>query len=193
MSNDELTTIIAADYMYLIILGDEKTIGRLVNKLNYDAKKNNLSKRFIINNIDVTCAEMLDNEDIQNILTKEAKKKIKKNNKDNGENKTVSDINIDIHKKYVVIDEGIETAQCLTFAEGYKNYFMLMEIINEPTCYKVSFPILQLDEEVNPDELISDWITDNGVSDIAKDLTVKPVNIVGTDHDILVFAACVNS
>ena len=91
------------------------------------------------------------------------------------------------------LDEGIETAQCLTYAEGYKNFYMLLEIIHEPTHFRLTFPILQLDEEVNPDELISTWIIKNNISNIAKDLTVKPVNIVGIEHDILVFAACINN
>lgn len=188
MSNDELTTIIAADYMYLIIIGDEKTISKMVSKLNQESKKNNLNKQFIINRIDSPCAEILDGTDVQNILIKEAKKSIKEQNNI----KTVTDTDIDIYKKYIVFDEGVETAQCLTYAEGYKNNFMLMEIVNENTCHKITFPVLQLDEEVNPDELISTWIVDNNVSDIAKDLTIKPVNIVGTEHDILVFAACIN-
>lgn len=206
MNNDDSTTIIAADYMYLIIIGDEKTMYTLVNKLNQSIKnkdqnikntknaknakktkniKNNHKIFYIMTKIDIPCVEILDTPDIQNILIEEAKKSI-----NNINNTTDEDINI--YKKYIIFDEGVETAQCLTYAEGYKNNYMIMELINENTFYKLSFPILQLDEEVNPDELISSWIVDHDVSDVAKDLTIKPVNIVGIDHDILVFAACIN-
>jgi hypothetical protein len=72
MSKDELT-IIAADYMYLIILSDEFTIKKIVNKLN--SNNNEKNKNFyIMNDIDKPCAEILDDEYIKKIIIDEAKK-----------------------------------------------------------------------------------------------------------------------
>lgn len=199
MNNNDLTTIIAADYMYLIILGNEDIMGNIVKKLNNNKKNNYI---YVSHQIDHPCAEMLEEKHIKDILTTEA---IETFNKDNNNNELITDTDIDLLKKYMIFDEGVETAQCLTYADLsgtdlalFKNCkksrnYMLMEIKSNNSHFKISYPILQLDEEVNPDDLISTWIIDNDIADIAKDLTIKPVNIVGTEHDILVFAACINS
>ena len=200
MSNvNDMTTIIAADYMYLIILGDDDVIRKIVNKLNKQSKEKKINTQYTMCRIDKPCAELLDDDYIQNILINEAKNIVP----DSKSDKTDSDI--DRYKKYIIFDEGIETAQCLTYADilsteisyykknNKENNSMLMEFIDTKTYYKISYPILQLGEEVNPDDLISSWIINNNIVSLAKDLTIKPVNIVGTDHDILVFAAYINS
>ncbi len=212
MGDNELTTIIAADYMYLIILGTYQTLNKIITKLNektepeteiYRNKKrantksyNNanatLNKTYIMTYIDKPCAEIIEMDEIQNIILEDAKKTINDMKKNNVHIDDEDD-GMDLCKKRIDLDEGIETAQCLTYAEGYKNYYMLLEIIHEPDHFRLTYPILQLDEEVNPEELISSWIIKNNISNIAKDLTIKPVNIVGKVHDILVFAACINS
>jgi len=202
MSNvNDMTTIIAADYMYLIILGDDDVIHKIVNKLNKQSKEKKINTQYTMCRIDKPCAELLDDDYIQNILINEAKDTVSTNKSDNN----IVDSDIDRYKKYIVFDEGIETAQCLTYADilstdisyyknnNKENNSMLMELIDTNTYYKISYPILQLGEEVTPDDLISAWIINNDIVSLAKDLTIKPVNIVGTEHDILVFAAYINS
>lgn len=196
---NESTTIIAADYMYLILLGKEKIMKKIVDRLNtqsYEQKKN---IQYILCKIDKPCAEILDEEYIQNILVNEAKSSISYVGDNN-----IIDSDIDRHKKYIVFDEGVESAQCLTYADitsieipyyknnNKENNWMLMELIDTKTFYKISYPILQLGEEVNPDDLISSWIINNNIVNFAQDLTIKPINIVGIKHDILVFAAYIN-
>jgi hypothetical protein len=200
-SVNDMTTIIAADYMYLIILGEEKIIKKIVDKLNKQSEDNKQKTQYTMCKIDKPCAELLDDDYIQSILINEAKDIVSINNDD----KQIIDSDIDRYKKYIVFDEGIETAQCLTYADilsteisyyknnNKENNSMLMELIDTNTYYKISYPILQLGEEVNPDDLISAWIINNDIVSLAKDLTIKPVNIVGTEHDILVFAAYINS
>jgi hypothetical protein len=68
----------------------------------------------------------------------------------------------------------------------------LMVIVDTDSHYKLGYPILQLDEEENPDKLISKWLKDHSLEDLVRELTIRPINIVGNDHDILVFAAFVN-
>lgn len=205
-SINETTTIIAADYMYLIILGDYKIINNIVHKLNTEAKENKTNIQYTMCKIDKPCAEMLDDVNIQNLLINDAKNTILTKNIDNklDDANDVTESDIDKYKKYIIFDEGVETAQCLIYADilateipYYKNNnkernSMLMEIIDTDTYYKLSYPILQLGEEVNPDDLISSWIIKKNIASIAKDLTIKPVNIVGIEHDILVFAAYIN-
>ncbi len=217
MNDDKITTIIAADYMYLVFLGDDETIDRVMTKLNkntenfnkqFEAEKSyktlksnkSISKlQYIKYEISNPCVGILDEEQVQKILIDDAKKTVIKNNNNNG---PVTDIQIDIHKKYVILDEGVETAQCLTYADissidisftKNRNYttklMMLMVMINNDTHFKLSFPILQLDEEENPDKLISKWLKDHNLEDIVKELTIRPVNIVGNEHEILVFTA----
>lgn len=249
MNNDKVTTIIAADYMYLVFLGDDDIMEKIVDKLNKDvvemlefAKNNKTYKstktqhRLIYMKSDIAspCIDILESEKTQEILRSDAitnilqqnktkvhnKPKYKTQNKtqskahnktQNNQNKIntntsdISEQDIDINKKYVMPDEGVETAQCLTFADvscnesiiakrktNINNLMMLMVMIDTDSHYKLSFPILQLDEEENPDKLISKWLKDHKLEDLVRELTIRPINIVGNDHDILVFAAFIN-
>ena len=152
------------------------------------------------------CISMLDEEQIQKILFDDVKKMIDKKNMSVNKMKTfdqMTDGEIDMHKKYVILDEGVESAQCLTYADvssmeiSSKNknnpqvakMIMLMVMTSYDTHFKLTFPILQLDEEENPDKLIGKWLQDNDIEDIIKELTIRPVNIVGNEHEILVFTA----
>jgi len=147
---------------------------------------------------------MLDEEHIQKILLDDVEKTIAKKNKTINHNQLIPTLgDIDIHKKYVILDEGVEAAQCLTYADissmeiSSKNknnpqvtkLIMLMVMVSYDSYYKLTFPILQLDEEENPDKLIGKWLQDNDIEDIIKELTIRPVNIVGSEHEILVFTA----
>ena len=70
---------------------------------------------------------------------------------------------------------------------------MIMVLLPSDTHYKLSFPILHLDEEENPDKLVSKWLADHDISkaDVSV-VSIEPVKIVGKEHDILVFSAFVN-
>ena len=64
--NDKSTTIITADYMYLVFVGSEDLIIKIINKLNQNqAHKNTL---FISHNIDIPCVNLLDNDTLKNIF-----------------------------------------------------------------------------------------------------------------------------
>lgn len=248
MNDDKVTTIIAADYMYLVFLGDDNTISKIMNKLNNqeitEHNKKNLHTKKITESINKQknknkinksaniyvkyeisnpCIELLDDEQVHKILLDDAKKSISKKSVPINKAKTITDnmsynnnmldntpynnSEINTFKKYVILDEGVEAAQCLTYADissseiSSKNknnnnnnthstkMFMLMAMINHDTHFKLSFPILQLDEEENPDKLIGKWLQDNDIEDIIKELTIRPVNIVGNEHEILVFTA----
>jgi hypothetical protein len=220
MNEDKVTTIIAADYMYLVFLGDRETIERIADKLNKNIEEldKNLEKNksykthkfnranknkeiYVKYEVGDPCVGMLEEEHIENILIEDAKKSIH-----DMKNKTITAHDIDMYKKYIVLDEGVETAQCLTYADISSNdimalkgkcsaskLMMLMVMTRCGTYYKLSYPILQLDEEENPDKLISKWLKEHNLENIVKELTIRPVNIVGNEHDILVFTAFVNN
>ena len=210
MNNDRMTRIIAADYMYLIFIGSEKTIDGMINKLNTSRKhSNNIKKNndikstYIKCDIGNPCIEILEESTIQKMLIDDAIENIRKL-KNNISPRNISPDEIDIYKKYIILDEGIETAQCLTYADIVSNdaiiskrinsnLFMIMTIKENDTYYTLSFPILQLDEEENPDKLISTWLSEHTIStDDFKSISIKPVHIVGKEHDILVFSALVD-
>ena len=69
---------------------------------------------------------------------------------------------------------------------------MLVEIEERDENFMIMYPILNLDDEVNPEDLITAWIMDNNIAHVADNLSIRLVNMVGTDHNILVFAAYVN-
>lgn len=226
MNTDKVTTIIAADYMYLVFLGDNDIMDKIIDKLNKDvneiieaAKINKTYKSsklqplviYIKSDISSPCIDILESEQIVNILRKDAIENIKKTrtiskfNVKTNDDIQISERDIDINKKYVAPDEGVETAQCLTYADvssndmtiskrktSVNNLMMLMVMVDSDSHYKLSFPVLQLDEEENPDKLISKWLKDHKLEELVRELTIRPVNIVGNDHDILVFAAFVN-
>ena len=154
------------------------------------------------------CIDILESNHISDILRNDAINDIKKLRTKSSfmnDKKEISEQDIDVNKKYVTPDEGVETAQCLTYADlscndatiskrktGINNLMMLMVMVDTDSHYKLSFPILQLDEEENPDKLISKWLKDHKLEELVVELTIRPINIVGNDHDILVFAAFVN-
>lgn len=238
MNDNKGTTIIAADYMYLVFLGDDETISKMVDKLNKNAEKpqnssietdksdksdkphksyktikNKSIHIYVKSEISSPCIDMLEETQIQKILVDDAVNQIKKLRiikpqklGPNTKNDEITENDIDVNKKYVILDEGVETAQCLTYADVSSNdiaaakrktptcdLMMIMVMIGNESHYKLSYPVLQLDEEENPDKLVSKWLSDHDISkNDVRDVSIRPVHIVGNEHDILVFSAFVN-
>jgi hypothetical protein len=232
MNNNKGTTIIAADYMYLVFLGNNETIGKMVDKLNKNAEKpqdsllntdksyksykiikNKIVNIYVKSEISSPCIDMLEEDQIQKILVNDAiahikKMRVSKSPKigSNDDSNEITESDIDENKKYVILDEGVETAQCLTYADVSSNdiaaakrktpsadLMMIMVMIGNDSHYKLSYPVLQLDEEENPDKLVSKWLSEHDISkDDVHDVSIRPVHIVGNEHDILVFSAFVN-
>jgi hypothetical protein len=46
-----------------------------------------------------------------------------------------------------------------------------------------------LEDETEPEKLISSWVNANNLEYVMDKLIIRPVNIVGSDNEILVFAA----
>ena len=227
------TTIIAADYMYLIFLGTNVSIDKIINKLNntYD-KKINIKQITVTNrNNNDTSSECSNDDFINDILQPEMVDKnalIPIKTKTDEQRKNIymkcninepcinildgdiidniisnfSSTDKEYDKKYVVLDEGVESAHCLTYADistkemktHYKiknisNIVMMMVLISNDTHYKLSFPSLELEEEENSDVMIRTWMEKNKIDSLVRQLTLKPINIVGNEHDILVFTA----
>jgi len=96
-----------------------------------------------------------------------------------------------IYKKKVSIDNGIESSQCFAFAEGLnKKTYMLMileEINNELI---LGYPKLNLSDEEDPEETIITWLKKKS-GKVPKGIrkTIKPITLVGTDDNILLYVA----
>ena len=180
MSTDDFTVIVA-DFMYLVIIGPIDIIDKVTETIN---NKNMLSIP-----IETPCAELLLMDKIKHIIYQDAKKRILVDQHDDQQ----FEDQINTIKKYAIFGEGVESAQCLVYADGYRDLNMLMEITDEKTNFKISFPIIQLDEEITPDVLISNWIIENKIQHLINDITIRPVSIVGNGNDILVFIAQINS
>lgn len=222
MDDEKVTTIISADYMYLVFLSDDETMSKIVNKLNATEEKlesdkdgsyksNKLNKNrprhiYIKTEVDSPCINILEDINIQKILRDDAIKLIKRQREKKKDSTiSISKEDIDVNIKYVIMDEGVETAQCLTYADmscgsnfdffEKKNSIdytaMLMVMVSNDTHYKLSYPILQLDEEENPADLIENWLREHDLKGLIKELTISPINMVGNEHDILVFSAIV--
>lgn len=104
-----------------------------------------------------------------------------------------SEITLD---KTIIIDEGIETSHCLTYAEILSTYdnidpnlMLLLRVDNMHTYYKLSFPIIQLEKEEKPEILISEWLKQNNVNNLINEIIIRPVDIIKNKHTILIFLA----
>ena len=85
-------------------------------------------------------------------------------------------------------------AQCLVYAEYQKqNVSIMMSISKTEINNVISFPILQIDDEENPEKIISLWLKKYNIDKIIDSITIKPIEIVGNIHDILVFVAFINN
>jgi hypothetical protein len=199
MSNEEVTTV-AADYMYLVILGDVDIIEDIVCAMNENAQNKKSNKLYVSSDVDTQIDYLPETTKFQRILDINIEQRriellqysddMKISNNYEFEYNEKADETS--HRKYFVMGEGIETAQCYTCGEEYTNARMLIEIEERDEHFTITFPILNLDDEVNPEDLITAWVVDNNIAHVADNLSIRLVNMVGTDHDILVFAAYVN-
>lgn len=239
MTENEITTV-AADYMYLVVLGSPDIMRSIAAEMDKASLKKDGRKRYISTDIDDQIDYLPETEELQNILLEEARLRldIKENDKmseevtddsqDNSQNNSqensqddtqddLSDITKDDNTydqddddgddddddddngnalrsdmKYYVMAEGMETAQCHTCGEGYVNVHMLIEIDQTDQNFKITYPVLNLDDEVNPEDLIGEWVETSGISHLIDSINIRLVYMVGTQHDILVFAAYVS-
>jgi hypothetical protein len=165
MNNNDVT-IITADFMYLLILGVNNKLDDICNFLNTQNKNNNTNIRYVSNRIDTPCVDL--NNNIINLF--------------NGEN------------EYIEFAEGVEQAQTLTFAEGYnKSYKILFEVEKFDSKIEIRYPKLSLEDETEPEKLISSWIKKLKLVELMEKIIIRPVNIVGNVNEILVFAARINN
>lgn len=91
--------------------------------------------------------------------------------------------------KDVIVADGVETAQCYTFAEGYNNQsYMLMTVQEDNNTYVLGYPKFNLDEE-DPEIIIENWFKKkikNIPNGIKKNM--KSITVVGIETNILVMA-----
>lgn len=163
MNVDNQVTVIeiTADYLCLVVLGDKITIEDLIT----DIKLENPSDptQYI--------AVKIDNPTANKCAELSELKELYKS-------------------KNVVLDDGIETAQCYTYAEGYNNQsYMLMNITEEDSKYVLGYPKFELGDEEDPEIIIEGWFKKKVKrlpSGIKKNM--KLITVVGPETNILVIA-----
>jgi len=176
--NKENITVIVADFMYLALIGSIDIINKIIKIMN----QNQENKHYIPIHTETPMAEILDSDIIKKILIDDCIR----------DDREMSQKELAERMKYCIFAEGMETAQCLIYADGYRKDHMLMEVSDEKSYFKISFPVIQLDEEVSPDKLIGEWILKHHIQSIVNDITIRPVSIVGHKNDILVFVSLIN-
>jgi hypothetical protein len=168
-------TVITADYMYLVIIASSSKLEDIIYELNFGSPRNKKYKYLSIG-IDFPCA-CINHSDIYNLFCNDT-----------------SQTPLKLSDKCIKFEEGVESAQTLTFAEGYNKFHnILLEIEETETEILIRFPKLNLDDETEPEKLISTWIKANNIAYIMDKLIIRPVNIVGSYNEILVFAARIPS
>lgn len=90
--------------------------------------------------------------------------------------------------KDIVPEDGAESAQCYTYAEGYHDQsYMLMCIQDDTNISRLGYPKFDLGDEEYPEIIIENWFKKRVKklpSGIKKNL--KPVTVVGAKSNILV-------
>lgn len=176
--NDQATIIeITADYLFLVILGDKLSIDMMIA----DLKKNDIS--------DTTQYFSVKIDDPTANKCYEIMKTINKNVNIDIEN---IDMNMtDYNKiKSVIVDDGVESAQCYTYAEGYNNQsYMLMTLLEQDGTYVLGYPKFELLEEVDPEIIAENWLKKR-IKKIPAGIrkNMKLVTVVGENANILVMA-----
>lgn len=181
---DDVTEV-AADFMYLIVLGESDIIEHITDTLNDVLPGDNLSSKYMSIDIDTQIDNLLETSRFRDILNKS------KLNSSNSSNASIVSIDSKSNKstKYFVINEGVETAQCYTYAENFDAQKMIIQLTESDDSFNLTFPILNLDDEVNPDDLIDSWFKEKELD--IENRSIKLINMVGSEHDILVFAVLV--
>ena len=175
MSDD--ITVITADYMYLVIIASVNKLEDILYELNVKSPHIK-GYKYLSTGIDCPLACMR-HADIYELFNT---------------NKSNSKYQLKPSDKCIKFEDGVEPAQALTFAEGYnKLHHILLEVEETDTEILVRFPKLNLEDETEPEKLISTWIKASDLACVMDKLIIRPVNIVGSDNEILVFAARVPS
>lgn len=165
MNIDNQVTIIeiTADYLCLVVLGDKMTIDELIEDIKLANPTD--STQYIAVKIDhPTANKCMELSDFLNC----------------NKNQT----------KNIILDDGVETAQCYTYAEGYHcQTYMLMNISEEDTKYILGYPKFELGDEEDPEIIIEGWFKKKVKrlpSGIKKNM--KLITVVGAETNILVIA-----
>lgn len=129
---------------------------------------------------------------------------LNKNNKDNNIKYIYTRINVPssnkidklqkLYTKKVYLDNGTESSQCFALAESNpKKTHMLMTITEKETDIILGYPKLDLSESEDPEETILKWIKKNA-GKLPKGIkkSLKPITLVGTEDDILLYIASVD-
>ena len=188
---DDDVTEVAADFMYLVVLGDEDIIEQIANALNVNYSNVNASnaQQYLSIDVDTQIDHLPETKRFRNMLNAKLRTNLNASNGSNTSSEsTVSNAS---NIKYFVMGEGVETAQCYTYGEEDNVQKMLIEITENDESFVISFPVLNLDDEMNPDDMIDSWIKEKDLIDVIDNCNTKLINMVGTEHDILVFAAYV--
>lgn len=158
---------IKTDTLYFVIIGDKKTIYKMINIIN----KENPLDNYIMSQLNIPVAKQsieimkstndIEDDDMLNSLT----------------------------QKTVLIDDGVEFAQGHIYADGNYNdeSYMIQMLIDNKEHYVLSFPNFLLYEDVNPERIIEDWFKKNFKrvpSDVKKN--TKLVTVAGEKSNILV-------
>jgi hypothetical protein len=180
MSADNQVTVIeiTADYLCLVVLGDKSSIENLISDMKNTCRAEDKTE-YIAVKIDCPSANKCYE------LTKSL------NNGIDIENISISDLN---KIKNVKIDDGVETAQCYTYAEGYHSQlYMLMRITEDENSYILGYPKFELEDDEDPELLVEDWFrqrTKKIPGGLRKNM--KLITVVGADTNILVIATKIN-
>lgn len=159
--------MVKTESMYLVIVGHVRMMEQLVNELNSKCK--DPREKFVTTKISYPSAhksldlmKSLNNVEDESLL-----------------NSTT--------QKPVLVDDGVEYAQCHTYADGaYDAESYMLQIVTDNTeYYTLSFLKFPFGEDDNPDSVAEQWFRKN-VDKVVSKKAVKLITVAGPNSDILV-------
>jgi hypothetical protein len=95
-----------------------------------------------------------------------------------------------------IIDDGVESAQCYTYADGHdKNTYMIMTITTLNNINILSYPKFELDDDCDdPENIIIQWFKST-IKKVPYGIkkNIKLITIVGIESNILVISTQLKS
>lgn len=178
MSDNKVAIIeVSADSLFFVLLGDKNIMENIAKELQESESEN------YIKYVTAKIGEPVINKYEELLKTINSVDSL--NDLESIDSKNVN---------YIEINDGVESAQCYTCAEGYSNQlYTLMTLTKTSNQHVLSYPKLELAEDDNPDCLIKQWIK-NKMKKVPSGIlkNTKVIASVGNKENILVVATKAN-
>ena len=155
-------TIITAENVYLLFMGNKHNIKKFADHLNDLGTK----YQFIYEKINIPCANLI--------------------------HKYISSNYSDYQTSYIFTNDSVETSQCYALINShYSDMYVIYTIENNNKKFVLSYPEFSLGDELDPEKIVKEWLGKNDLNNKVRCKLYDPINITGKNNDILVLGVLI--